>query len=92
MIENFRHKGLKKFFETRNTSGINKEHASKLLYILLALDSCTNVNQLRLPGLKLHKLTGRLKDFYAVWVSGNWRIIFKFNGQDVIDVDYLDYH
>jgi toxin HigB-1 len=47
---------------------------------------------MRLPGLDFHKLSGNLKDFYAVKISGNWRIIFGFDGKDIILVDYVDYH
>lgn len=60
--------------------------------ILARLDASGGPKDMNLPGLRLHKLSGRLKDFWAVDVSGNWRVIFKFEKQDAIDVDYLDYH
>jgi plasmid maintenance system killer protein len=47
---------------------------------------------MNLPGLRLHKLSGNLTDFYSVSISGNWRVIFRFDGNDVCDVNYLDYH
>jgi proteic killer suppression protein len=47
---------------------------------------------MNLPGFKLHLLTGNLKDNYTVTVSGNWRVIFKFEGSDAVGVDYIDYH
>lgn len=60
--------------------------------ILARLDAAYEPRDMHLPGLKLHKLTGRLNGFWAVDVSGNWRVIFRFENQDVVDVDYLDYH
>jgi proteic killer suppression protein len=92
MIKSWKHKGLIKFYETGIASGINSNHATRIFAILNALDSCDNIEKLNLPGFRLHKLKGQLKDFYSISVSSNWRIIFKFDGQDVTDVDYLDYH
>lgn len=92
MIKSWRHKGLKLFFETGSTAKINSAHAKKLHDILQALDFATYPEQLNLPGLGFHKLSGDLKDLYSIKVSGNWRLIFKFEGQDAVLVDYLDYH
>jgi len=92
MIKSWKHKGLRLFYETGSTSKVQAKHADKIHDILQALDVITEPNQMRFPGLKFHSLKGKLKDFYAVKVSGNWRIIFSFDGQDVILVDYLDYH
>lgn len=92
MIKSWRHKGLKLFYETGCTAKINANHSGKLHDILQVLDFATSPEQMSLPGLKFHKLTDNLKGFYAVSVSGNWRLIFKFDGQDAILVDYQDYH
>lgn len=92
MIKSWRHKGLKLFYETGSTAKINAHHADRLHDILQVLDIATSPEQMSLPGLKLHKLVGKLKGFYAVSVSGNWRLTFKFDGQDAILVDYQDYH
>ena len=92
MIIHFKHKGLKTLFETGNTKGVNQEHVERLRSILARLDSTCNPYDMRLPGLNLHKLQGTLKEHYAVSVSGNWRVIFKFEDQNVTDVNYLDYH
>jgi proteic killer suppression protein len=92
MIKSFTHKGLKLFFLTGKGSGIVHAHAEKLRHILIRLEICTNPKQLDLPGLRFHKLKGREKDFYSLTISGNWRIVFKFDGFNVTDVDYLDYH
>ena len=92
MIKSFRHKGLKTFYLSGSKAGIQVKHADRLRLILARLDAACEPKDINLPGLKLHKLSGRLKDFWAVEVSGNWRVIFKFERQDVIDIDYLDYH
>ncbi len=92
MIKSWQHKGLKLFYETGNTSKIQPKHASKLHDVLQILDSVTKPEQMRLPGLDFHKLTGDLKGFYSIKINGNWRIIFRFDGADVILVDYTDYH
>jgi proteic killer suppression protein len=92
MIKSWRHKGLKLFYETGSTVKINANHADRLHDILQVLDFATSPEQMRLPGLKLHKLSGNLKGFHSVSVSGNWRLTFKFDGQDAVLVDYQDYH
>lgn len=92
MIKNFRHKGLKAFYLTGSKTGIPAKQANRLRLILARLDAAYEPKDMNLPGLNLHKLSGRLKDFWAVEVSGNWRVIFRFEKQDAADVDYLDYH
>ncbi len=92
MILSFKHKGLEQFFIHRDTSKITYHHAEKLERILDRLNASLSPRDMNLPGYKLHKLTGRLKDSWAVSVSGNWRVTFSFNGPDVVNVDYLDYH
>lgn len=47
---------------------------------------------MNLPGYRLHRLKGDLKHFWSVSVSGNWRIIFRFESKDTFDVDLIDYH
>ena len=92
MIASFRHKGLQAFFETGSTKGIQAKHTQKLTRILLALDTAVAPAELDLPGYRLHALKGKRKGFWSVWVNGNWRIIFRFDGVDAELVDYLDYH
>ena len=92
MIKSFRHKGLEKFYTTGSTSGIQAKHAAKLRRILGVLDIATKAEDVSLPGFKLHPLAGKQKGFFSVWVNGNWRVIFRFVGDDVELVDYLDYH
>lgn len=92
MIKTFRHKDLKAFFETGNKSGIKPDHATKLARLLLRLDLAKTVNDVNLPGWQLHSLTGGFSGHYSIAVNGNWRITFKFANDDVVLVDYLDYH
>lgn len=92
MIIGFRHKGLKRFYDTGSTSGIQATHASKLRMILVMLDAATTSQDLSQPGLRLHGLKGDLAGHHSVWVNGNWRLTFRFIGNDVELIDYQDYH
>lgn len=92
MIPRWSHKGLRGFFETGSTGGIRPEHAGRLRLILGRLNASAEPRDMNLPGLHLHPLKGRLKRAWAVDVSGNWRIVFRFEGKDAVDVDYVDYH
>lgn len=92
MIKSFKHKGLEIFFVTGSKKGIIPDHADKLSRILDRLDASISVKDMDLPGYKLHKLSGDKKGMWSVTVNGNWRVVFYFEGQDAILVDYLDYH
>jgi len=92
VIKSFRHKGLEAYYSVGSKAGIPEQHAERLRLILARLDAVKDVKDMNLPGLRLHKLKGRLKNFWAVDISGNWRVIFKIENGDVVDVDYLDYH
>jgi toxin HigB-1 len=88
----FRHKGLGRFFETGSKSGIQAQHAERLRLILGRLSAAAAPQDRALPGLYLHPLKGDRKGTWAVSVSGNWRITFRFIGKDADAVDYEDYH
>ena len=92
MIKNWKHKGLRLFFENGVTSGIQVKHKNKLKIILQLLDAASKPEDLDLPGMRFHSLKGNYKGYYSVTVNGNWRIIYGFEGADAILVDYLDYH
>lgn len=92
MIENFKHKGLEKFFYTGFKKGIQPDQAQKLADILDRLDATVIINDMDYPCSFLHPLKGNLKGYWAVKVSGNWRIIFEFKNGNAYDVDYIDYH
>lgn len=91
-IIKFRHKGLKKFFENGDKSGIQSAHASRIGLILDLLDGADNPKDMNFPGSDFHSLKGNLKEFYSVHVNGNWTIIFKFEDGDAYNVDLIDYH
>lgn len=92
MIKNFAHKGLEAFYATGSKAGIQAAHAAKLRRQLAQLDQAAAPQDMNLPGWKLHPLKGRLAGHWAVWVSGNWRLTFTFDGADASIVDYQDYH
>ena len=92
MIRSFRHKGLAKFFATGSKAGIRAAQAEHLSLILAALNAATAPGDMRLPGLKLHPLKGGRSGTGSVSVRGNWRITFRFEGKDAVDVHYEDYH
>lgn len=92
MIRGFRHKGLQRFFTTGSKAGIQAKHANRLRLILGRLNVTREPRDINLPGLDLHRLKGSRQDTWAVTVSGNWRITFKFIGKDIEDVNYEDYH
>lgn len=92
MIVSFQHKGLKLFYEKGNASKLQPQHVGKIRLILTRLDAAKVVEDMNVPGYGLHQLTGELKAFWPVKVDKNFRIIFRFVGEDAHDVDYLDYH
>ena len=92
MIRSFRHKGLRLFFESGKNSGIQTSHAEKLRLQLAALNTAQTIEDMDIPGYRLHRLTGRLKDRWSIWVNGNWRLTFEFMDGNVHGVDYEDYH
>jgi proteic killer suppression protein len=92
VIRSVRHKGLRRLYEEDDSRGVVAEHTQKLRDILARLDSARQVQDMNLPGFRLHALKGDRGGFWAVTVRANWRVVFRFSGQDVIDVDYVDYH
>jgi proteic killer suppression protein len=92
MIKKFKHKGLRKLFESGVASDIQPQHATRLRQILALLETADSIGDMDLPGLNLHELKGPRKGTYAVKVSGNWRITFKIINGDILDVNYEDYH
>lgn len=92
MIKSFKHKGLQKFFETGSTAGVQSAHKKKLKIRLTALNTAIEIQDMNLPGFRLHALKGKMKGLWAIDVSGNWRITFEIKDGDVFIVDYKDYH
>jgi proteic killer suppression protein len=92
MIRSIRHKGLRRLYEEDDTRGILRQHAVVLRDILFRLDAAETIADMDVPGFRLHPLKGNLKSFWAVTVRANWRVIFRFEDGDALDVDYTDYH
>ncbi|MBJ7380248.1 MAG: type II toxin-antitoxin system RelE/ParE family toxin [Polynucleobacter sp.] len=92
MIVHFKHRGLELFFTKGSFRGIPAQFASRLERLLDRLEAATFPKDMDLPGYKFHELKGRRKGIYAVTVSGNWRLTFEFNRDDVVNVDLEDYH
>lgn len=92
MIKSFAHKGIELFFRTGSKAGIQPQHAARLQRQLGALDHARKPADMNAPGWKLHALQGDLAEHWSVSVSGNWRLTFRFEGENVILVDYQDYH
>lgn len=92
MIKSFRHKGLRRFYETGSAAGIQASHAKRLRLQLAALDSAQSIEDMNVPGYALHPLKGELRGRWAVSVSGNWRLTFEFRDGNAYVLDYEDYH
>jgi toxin HigB-1 len=92
MIRSIRHKGLRLLYERDQSKGLQQAQVRRIRMILARLDASSSPGDMDLPGLRLHPLLGDRQGFYAVDLSGNWRIVFRFDGEDAVDVDLTDYH
>jgi proteic killer suppression protein len=92
VIRSFTHKGLEQFFRTGSKAGINPAFASKLEVQLTALNRATKPGEMAVPGWDLHPLKGNLTGHWSIKVNGNWRMTFRFVGEDAEVVDLQDYH
>lgn len=92
VIKRFRHKGLERLLRKGESQSIQAQHVSRIIRILDLLEDASSPEQVNIPGLYLHPLRGSRKGEWAVSVSGNWRITFRFEGEDVTDVTLEDYH
>lgn len=94
MIVSFKHKGLERYFLKGDGSKLNPHHLDRINEILTILHAAVTIQDVNVPSYGLHPLKGDLKGYWAVKVNGNWRITFRFIGEniEVLDVNYLDYH
>jgi toxin HigB-1 len=92
MIKSFRHKGLRRLFESGITSGIRADHARRLRLQLAALDTAQAIEDMDIPGFRLHPLQGRMRGRWSITVNGNWRLTFEFRDGNAYVLDYEDYH
>ncbi|MGY8815252.1 MAG: type II toxin-antitoxin system RelE/ParE family toxin [Gammaproteobacteria bacterium] len=92
MIKSFKHKGLEKFYETGSTRGIQAIHVTKLRMQLAALDTAQSIEDIDIPGYRLHSLKGSRKRIWSITVNANWRLTFEFTDGNVFILNYEDYH
>jgi proteic killer suppression protein len=92
-IRSIRHRGLRRLYEGGDRRELPAAQVEKISDILLAIDEAAHAKEVGLfPGWRLHPLKGELKGFWSVTVSGNWRVIFRFEEGDAFDLDFVDYH
>lgn len=92
MIESFKHKGLRRLFEEDDGRKLPADMVERIAVILAALDAAEDIEDMNRPGFRLHRLKGDLKDYWAVTVRANWRIIFRFDDGKASKLDFIDYH
>jgi toxin HigB-1 len=92
MIQSFRHKGLRRFHESGSVAGIRPQHAKRLRMQLAALESAQVIDDMDIPGFRLHPLKGADRGRWSIWVNGSWRLTFEFRDGQAYVLDYEDYH
>lgn len=92
MLQSLPYKGLRKFYDSGSTAGIQPTHAKRLRMILTTLDTALTITDMQIPGLRLHPLKGSDRGRWSVWVNGNWRVTFEFQDGHAHVLDYEDYH
>ena len=92
MIRSFRHRGLRRFYERGDRSRIRPAWVPRIRVILTLLNEAKSPTDMKQPTFRLHQLKGEYANYWSVWVSRNWRIIFRFEDGDVYDVHLIDYH
>lgn len=92
MILSFQSKPLKQLYDKGDASKLPADHVARITNVLTRLDAVRHPQEMNTPGADYHRLKGDRQEFYSVKVKANWKIIFRFEGEDAVDVDYLDYH
>jgi toxin HigB-1 len=92
VIQSFRHKGLRRFYESGSAAAIQPKHAKRLRMLLIALETAKNIGDMDVPGFNLHPLKGQGRGRWSIWVIGNWRVTFEFRDGHAYVLDYEDYH
>jgi proteic killer suppression protein len=92
MVRTFRHKGLKRLFESDDSGRVRADQVRRIRDVLAHLDEARHPSDLALPGYRLHPLRGERKGHWSVTISGDWRISFRFEDGEAFDVDLTDYH
>ena len=92
MIRTLRHRGLKRLFRDGDSGGVKADQLKRINDVLAHLDAAIRLDDVDLPGYRLHALRGELRGFWSITISGNWRIVFRLTDGDCFDVDLVDYH
>ena len=93
MIKSFKNKKLKRFFDQGDAAALPAGQTEKISDVLAALDTAAEPSEVGLfTGWRLHPLKGDLKGFWSITITGNWRVIFRFEGGDAFDLELVDYH
>lgn len=92
MIDRIRHRGLRLFHQQGDGRLLPQTQLARIARILDHLNRAASPQAMDIPGLRLHPLRGDLDGFWAVDVTRNWRIIFRFEDGHATDVDLIDYH
>jgi proteic killer suppression protein len=92
MIKSFRHKGLRSLFESGKVAGVQASHVKRLRMQLAALDTAQVIDDMDIPGFRLHSLKGEMRGRWSITVNGNWRLTFEFEEGNAYILDYEDYH
>jgi toxin HigB-1 len=92
VILRFRHRGLERLYLHGDVSGVSPQQVKRLRSVLAALATATTPSDMALPGIRLHPLRGARQVQWSVSISGDWRVLFEFEGRDVTNVDLVDYH
>ena len=92
MIESFKHRGLKRLFENGDSGKLPQDMIDRIRLILARLDTARNLEAMKVHSYHLHELKGNRKETWSVTVRANWRITFRFEGEDAFDVNFEDYH
>jgi proteic killer suppression protein len=86
------HKGLKSFYESGSAAGVQPHHAKRLRMLLTALETAQSIEDMDIPGFRLHQLKGEERGRWSVWVNGNWRVTFEFKDGHAYVLNYEDDH
>jgi len=92
MVRSFRHKGLQRLFQHDDGSKLPPDMVARIRLILSTLHAAQAIEAMDIPTFRLHPLKGEMKGFFSVTVRANWRIIFRFEGGEAFDLDFVDYH
>ncbi|MEQ8627082.1 type II toxin-antitoxin system RelE/ParE family toxin [Ekhidna sp.] len=92
MIKSIKHKGLKRLVEKDDPSKLPAQHARKIKLMVEILNAVNSINAIKIPGGHLHPLTGDKKGYWALSITGNYRLTFRLEDDGFYDLNFEDYH